>query len=76
MLLVLLNHMPLPLTQHELDELDCVHPKCKQVHDQLELGAACHPASPVLVVYHIDRGVLMIYCAECRFLFMEITVAP
>jgi hypothetical protein len=72
--------MPLPLTQHELDEMRCQAPGCAHTdrHCNLTLHARCHPHMAPWATYDAARGVLKLACSAmgCGKPVGEIKVAP
>jgi hypothetical protein len=60
----------------DLDKEVCVHPDCKDPHEEgeLVLNASCHIGQGLTVAYHKEKRALIIDCAVCGKHVVDILV--
>ena len=69
--------MILAATQHELDSVECGDPNCDHTDIcKIILLQKCHPEAGIMVIYDKIKGVLELYCHECKAGIHRIEVAP
>lgn len=54
-----------PLTQDQLDDIDCPTVKCPHNDCVLIIRTNCHPNAPIFLKYRKRKGTLELVCAEC-----------
>jgi len=64
------------LSAAELNTMTCSNPSCThRGHPQLYLHGTCHPRSAAWVRYEPARQALIVECAQCDGVIVEIAVA-
>lgn len=64
-----------PLTQADLDRLDCGEPDCEHDHSEVIIMQACHPDSGLDVCYSKLTGQAKITCRRCGGVAASLAVA-
>jgi len=64
-----------PLTKEWLNAMGCANPDCGHDHSQIFLIGGCCLSKKVTALYDKASGLLLIHCARCGQLIVEIAVA-